>query len=347
MAAEARAWREDRHGWVASGMRLWKRPALQQVFGAYEPVLFEDDPVRARPTGRPWMVWAGKATVGHRDAYRVEDGFLRSRGLGADLVPPLSLVVDDLGIYYDPTAPSRLERLIAQRASLRPDQNRRALALIRKIRDAGLTKYNLSGAQPELPTGHRILVVGQVEDDASLTRGGGAVRTNDGLLTAARAAHPDAILIYKPHPDVEAGLRDGGSVAPELADLVVAQTDVGYLLDHVDAVWTMTSLLGFEALIRGVPVTTLGAPFYAGWQLTDDRGEVPPRRRATPSLAGLVHASLIDYPRYIHPDTQKPCAVETAVAWLAQADSMPPRSWPNRLLSKLQGLFASRAHLWR
>jgi capsular polysaccharide export protein len=237
--------------------------------------------------------------------------------------------------------------LITQRAILRPDQKRRAHALIRKIRDAGLTKYNLSGARPDLPAGQRILVVGQVEDDASLTQGGGAVRTNDGLMSAARAANPDAILIYKPHPDVEAGLRDGGSGSAELADLVVSQADVGYLLDNVDAVWTMTSLLGFEALIRGVPVTTLGAPFYAGWQLTEDRGEVPPRRRATPSLAGLVHASLIDYPRYIDPDTQKPCAVETAVAWLAKADRTPPRSWPNRLLSKLQGVFASRAHLWR
>lgn len=347
LAAETRAWREDHRGWVASGMRLWKRGPLQDAFGTHKPLLFEDEPAKARATKRPWMVWASKAAVGHADALRVEDGFLRSRGLGAALVPPLSLVIDDLGIYYDASKPSRLENLIGQRATLRPDQERRAEALIRQIKTAGLSKYNLGGQQPDLPRGHRILVVGQVEDDASLIHGGGDIRTNAGLLEATRAANPNAVLIYKPHPDVEAGLRPGGDLSDDLADVVVREADTSFLLQEVQEVWTMTSLLGFEALIRGVPVTTLGVPFYAGWQLTQDLAQVPPRRRATPSLAGLVHACLIDYPRYIHPDLKRPCPVEAAADWLSQSRLVPPRSWHNRMLSKLQGLFASQARLWR
>ncbi|WP_227269792.1 capsular polysaccharide biosynthesis protein [Roseobacter weihaiensis] len=347
LAAETRAWREDHRGWVASGMRLWKRGPLQDAFGTHKPLLFEDHPAKARATKRPWMVWASKAAVGHADALRVEDGFLRSRGLGAALVPPLSLVIDDLGVYYDASKPSRLENLIAARATLRPYQARRAEALIRQIKSAGLSKYNLGGRQPELPQGHRILVVGQVEDDASLIHGGDSIRTNAGLLKATRTANPDAVLIYKPHPDVEAGLRRGGELSDDLADVVVREADTIFLLQEVQEVWTMTSLLGFEALIRGVPVTTLGLPFYAGWQLTNDLAQVPPRRRATPSLAGLVHACLIDYPRYMHPDLKTACPVEAATDWLAQADPTPPRSWHNRLLSKLQGLFASQARLWR
>jgi capsular polysaccharide export protein len=118
------------------------------------------------------------------------------------------------------------------------------------------------------------------------------------------------------------------------------------VLEHVDAVWTMTSLLGFEALLRGVPVTTLGAPFYAGWGLTIDRGDVPPRRRADLSLEGLVHATLIDYPRYFDPKTGTPCPVEVVVARLAAGD-LPTPGPGNRILSKLQGLFASQAHIWR
>src|SRR5687768_3105972 len=43
----------------------------------------------------------------------LEDGFLRSVGLGKT-EPPLSIVVDDVGIYYDATQPSRLESLIAR-----------------------------------------------------------------------------------------------------------------------------------------------------------------------------------------------------------------------------------------
>ncbi|MBY5931546.1 capsular polysaccharide biosynthesis protein [Tateyamaria omphalii] len=346
LAAETRAWRADHRGWVASGMRLWKRRPLQKVFGRYVPMRFEEDPGRARALGRPWMVWAGKADVGHEDAVRVEDGFLRSRGLGAELIPPLSLVTDDLGIYYDPSRPSRLEHLIRERRVLRPDQVARADALVRALTAAGLSKYNLSGEVPDLPKGQRVLVVGQVEDDASIRLGAGEIRTNRALLEAARAAQPDAVLIYKPHPDVEAGLRDGAFDAAGIADVVADRADIAVLLDQVDELWTMTSLTGFEALLRGVRVVTTGAPFYAGWGLTEDRGAVPPRRREDVSLAGLVHATLIDYPRYFDPITGTACPVEVVVERLRNGP-LPRPGLANRLLSKLQGLLASQAHLWR
>lgn len=346
LSAQARNWREDHRGWVASGMKLWKRKPMQQFFGRHGPITFEDDPARARNVGRPWMVWAGKAEVGHKDASRVEDGFLRSRGLGADLIAPVSLVVDDLGIYYDPAQPSRLEKLIAARAVLRTDQEARALRLIHRIVQNRLTKYNLGGQVAQLPEGHRILVVGQVEDDASVVTGTRAIQSNSELLRTARAANPEAVLIYKPHPDVEAGLRTGALSDKTLVDYVAHKGDATAILEQVQEVWTMTSLMGFEALLRGVPVTTVGAPFYAGWGLTKDLGEAPPRRRARPTLAGLVHAALIDYPRYMDPKTGEPCPVEVAIDRLAQGDSIRQGS-ANRLLSKLQGLLASYAHLWR
>ena len=108
----------------------------------------------------------------------------------------------------------------------------------------------------------------------------------------------------------------------------------------------MTSLLGFEALLRGLPVTVLGAPFYAGWGLTRDLGPVPERRKARPSLEGLVHAALIDYPRYRDPVTGMACPVEVVAERLAAGRVAHP-GVANRGLSKLQGLFASWAHLWR
>jgi capsular polysaccharide export protein len=294
------------------------------------------------------MCWANRAgEIG--EVVRVEDGFLRSRGLGAELVPPLSLVLDDLGIYYDPGRESRLERLIAERATLRPDQQDRAERVIARLVSLGLSKYNLGGDLPELPEGRRILVAGQVEDDASIRLGAGAVNTNLGLLRAARAANPGAVILYKPHPDVEAGLRPGAipqGALEGLADAVLARTDPIALLSHVAALWTMTSLLGFEALLRGTPVHTTGAPFYAGWGLTTDHGAIPPRRRARPDLAGLVHATLIDYPRYRDPVSGRPCPVEVVIDRLATGRVAHPGA-ANRLLSKLQGLLASRAHLWR
>jgi len=358
LAARTRAWREDRHGGLAYGMRLWKRGPLQKFYGAEKPLVFSDKPgeaeEQARKLGAPVLAWAGKVDdiLDARTAranlplMRIEDGFLRSRGLGAELVPPLSLVRDELGIYYDPRRPSRLERLIA-RAAEKPEHPR-AAALIARLRASGLSKYNLGDTElPELPKGHRILVPGQVEDDASIRCGTEAISTNSGLLQAAREANPEAVILYKPHPDVEAGLRAGRvENAGDWADLVLERTDPAALIERVDAVWTMTSALGFEALIRGRKVTTLGAPFYAGWGLTDDRGNPPERREARPTLEALVQAVLIDYPRYFDPVTGTPCPVEVVLDRLEHGP-LPAPGPGNRLLAKLQGWFAGHAHLWR
>ncbi|MCP5037888.1 MAG: capsular polysaccharide biosynthesis protein, partial [Rhodobacteraceae bacterium] len=355
LEAQARAWREDRHGYVASGMRLWKRDPLQRFYGREKRLVFADKPkvavAKAQESGRHLMVWAGKATNAHMSpdikTLRVEDGFLRSRGLGAELTPPLSLVTDDLGIYYDPSQPSRLERLIGASTALPAYAIDRAEALIERLKATKLTKYNLEWVGlPELPQGRRILVPGQVEDDASIQLGCGNVRTNLGLLQATRAANPEAVIVYKPHPDVEAGLRTGRIEASELADVVADRADPLALIDAVDEVWTMTSLLGFEALLRARKVTILGMPFYGGWGLTNDLGDVPgkwiERRIVRPSLSAVVHATLIAYPRYFDPVAGLPCPVEVVVERLA-AGALPRPGPTNRMMSKMQGLLASHA----
>ncbi len=357
LEAQARAWREDRAGHIAVGMRAWKRRHLTQFFG---PMRFTDDPAKAAADGRPVMVWAGRETPAlvaacagaKRPLHRVEDGFLRSRGLGAELVPPLSLVLDDLGIYYDPTRESRLDRLIAEAAAMDTKRLLRAEKLVARLVALGVTKYNPGGPLPDLPQGDdrpRILVPGQVEDDASITFGAGEVRTNAALLQCARALHPEAVILYKPHPDVLAGLR-GGDVAADVlaacADMVLPGGDPATLLAQVDGVVTITSSLGFEALLRGVPVTCLGAPFYAGWGLTRDLGPVPAHRRAHPSLAALAHAALIAYPRYHDPLTGQPCSPEVALERLASGVGLRPRP-TLRTLAKLQGWLAGQSWLWR
>lgn len=339
--AEARAWRQDHAGHLAYGMRLWKRPFLSRAFGSGKGLRFTD-----RPQPNVTLAWANRADQTPQ-AIRVEDGFIRSRGLGAALVPPLSLVADDLGIYYDPNRESRFERIMAQ--PLPPGGADRAGALARALIGAGVTKYNLSGPVPDLPPGRRILVPGQVEDDASIRLGAGAERSNLALLTRVRAENPDAVLIYKPHPDVEAGLRPGlipPSDLDRLADVVAHRASPAALLAQVDEVWTITSTMGFEALLRAVPVTTLGAPFYAGWGLTTDLGPVPSRRRTRADLAHLVHAALIAYPRYFDPVSGLPCPPEVALERLADPHFRP--GGPTlRLLAKAQGLLSSYAWIWR
>lgn len=352
--AQSRAWREDFTGWEAAGMRLWKRGAVQKFYGGWAPVGFSETVERARARaakrGARVMVWASKDEGRDEGLVRVEDGFLRSRGLGAELVPPLSLAADDLGIYYDPTRESRLERLITASDALPAAEVARAERLIARLTRSKLSKYNIGGNLPPLPEGHRILVPGQVEDDASIRLGcTGTAQTNLDLLRATRAANPGAVILYKPHPDVEAGLRKGAvppDTALELADAVLDHADPATLLDAVDEVWTLTSLIGFEALLRGRKVTCLGTPFYAGWGLTTDLAPTPARRQARPGLTGLAHATLIGYPRYRDPVSGLPCPVEVIVERL-ETGALPRPGPGNRALSKLQGLMASRAHLWR
>ncbi|NNK77740.1 MAG: capsular polysaccharide biosynthesis protein, partial [Litoreibacter sp.] len=319
-------------------------------FASSLPAALSTDPER------PLMIWAGSESdeaarevhVQNRKILRVEDGFLRSRGLGADLIPPLSLVCDDLGIYYDSRHASRLERLISASPDLPDHAIERAAQLRQSIIRRGITKYNLRQDKVDLPGDgrERILVVGQVEDDASILSGASDFRTNEELLTAVRADFPDAFLIYKSHPDVSAGLRPQGEISTQAADLVLDEVDPADLLCEVDRVCTITSLLGFEALLREVPVSCYGAPFYAGWGLTDDRATVPLRRKSGPSLDGLVHAALIAYPRYHDPVTSLPCPPEIAVLRLTSGE-IPSPGIRNRFLSKLQGLLAGYAHLWR
>jgi len=357
LEAQARAWREDRPGYVALGMRSWKRGHLRDGFGdGAGGIRFVDDTDTALADGRPVMVWAGKESTAlsracaeaGRPLLRIEDGFLRSRGLGAELVPPLSLVRDDRGIYYDPTRDSLLETLIAQAAALPPARLRRAERLVERLTQTGVTKYNLKGdVLPDLPRDRPVVLVpGQVEDDASIRLGACDVRRNDELVQTARRLYPSAFLIYKPHPDVAAGLRPGALRNSCAADLVIEQADTAALLARVDRVVTITSALGFEALLRGVAVTTLGAPFYAGWGLTTDLGQPPARRTARPSVTALAHAALISYPRYFDPVTGLPCPPEVALDRLATGKGLqqPPRL---RALAKLQGWFAGHAWLWR
>src|SRR5579862_6663236 len=114
----------------AVGFSRWKRPALRSVFSEAK-VIFVDD-ASLVPAGGTCAAWGRKAIPGRLapgvSVLRLEDGFLRSVGLGADLIPPVSLVVDRRGMYYDATAPSDLEELLAS-ADFTPALKERARAL--------------------------------------------------------------------------------------------------------------------------------------------------------------------------------------------------------------------------
>lgn len=344
---------------VILGIKPWKRWQIRRFVAG--PLRFASTPRWAlREQGRiggAIAVWAAREPDGFAaDAaaqgaplLRMEDGFLRSVGLGSNHVGAASLVLDDRGIYFDSRTPSGLEDLL-QRGECDPALLERAAALRSQLIRLKLTKYNvgalLSVPIPVVPGQKRVVVIGQVENDASLRLGSPLVRSNLELLKLVRAAEPDAWIVYKPHPDIEADTRPGALKDAEVmlhANQIVRGVSVTTLFPAVDVLHTMTSLTGFEALLRGLPVVTWGQPFYAGWGLTDDRVPIARRTRRL-GLDELVAGALIQYPLYVDPLSGRRCEVEQVVDRLAEmgvADSGKQRSRVRRIFRLCRGWLRS------
>ncbi|MEA3059121.1 MAG: capsular polysaccharide export protein [Sphingomonadales bacterium] len=334
------------------GFAFWKqRHVAPLLWGGGEPFKFLRSASSAH-SGSPIAVWRAKvpgecaAELERAGAalIEVEDGFLRSRGLGADCIPPLSITVDRLGAHFDPSRESELERLLDKGKFGEPLLDR-ARDLRHLIVEAGLGKYDRGHLALDRLAGDRchILVPGQVEDDRAVTLGGCGLVSNLELLKRVREQARHAYILYKPHPDVVAGHRRGTipqSACLEFADEIVGDVPISSLIAMVDEVHVNTSLAGFEALLREKRVTTYGVPFYAGWGLTTDLGPVPARRTARRTLDELVAATLLLYPRYFDPVTGLPCPAEVVVARLS--DGEPPVAGLVVGLRRLQGKLLRR-----
>ena len=332
------------------GVARWKRVTV-------DPLLWDGTgPVRYARASQAAMLTAGDAAIAWKSRTpaallgaldlrgivpgEIEDGMIRSVGLGANCVPPLSVIVDRRGIYFDPSAPSDLETILVE-ADMPPLLLARAAALRARTVAEGISKYGraLPVALPPRDARRRVLVTGQVEDDRSILTGGAGM-TNLALLEAARKLEPDTWIVYKPHPDVEAGHRKGriaDADALRHADAIDRAAPITALIDNVDALHVITSLAGFEALLRGKEVITHGMPFYAGWGLTRDLMPLPPRRGRRRTLDELVAGTLILYPRYTDPVTRLPCGPELVIdrisSNLAKVSSplIVIREWQGRL----------------
>lgn len=326
----------------ATGFSIYKREIVRSFFQGSR-VMFARNADRI-PGSATQVVWGRRSDSAEQaGVIRLEDGFIRSVGLGADLVRPLSWVMDRRGIYYDATRTSDLEAILQDTVFDGPLLARARVLRERLVAD-GLTKYNVGTKDWKRPEQSNsvaggasevarrvILVPGQVESDASLAYGAPGVRRNLDLLRAVRAANPDAYVIYKPHPDVVAGLRrkgQGEHDASSWCDEIVTDAAMGGLLLSVDEVHTLTSLAGFEALLRGRKVVCYGQPFYAGWGLTDDVLPVTRRTRSL-SLDELVVGVLIFYPAYVSRTTGKFTTPERALDELLlwRENAAPSVSW--------------------
>jgi len=250
---------------------------------------------------------------------RMEDGFVRSVGLGSNFTAPRSLVIDSEGIYFDATRPSRLETLMQHYNCTESDLHR-AVALTQVLLTERISKYTRPADHTfdcSYYCGKKVLlVVGQVDGDASLRFGSGVVQSNLDLLLRVRRANPHANIVYKPHPDVVSGNRsdgiDSNCELDALCDRVETILPIDVVLRECDEVHTISSLTGLEALLYSKRVVTYGRPFYAGWGLTSDHCEFERRNRKR-SLDELIYISYIKYPAYLDIASGERVSVEQTV----------------------------------
>lgn len=259
---------------------------------------------------------AVKLAKKHRTSFvLLEDGFIRSIGLGVDSSPSFSLVEDDMGIYYDATTPSKLENILgsydfANDTKLMDDASHAIAFML----EHNISKYNNAPLVDDvfckkygLGEQESVLVVAQTAGDASLKYGMLDDFTTDEMINAAIAENPDAKVYLKIHPDVLSGKKSSDiDIVKAKKHCIIIEENVNpiSLLKHFSKVYTKTSGMGFEALLCGCECICFGIPFYAGWGVTSDKSKCS-RRKAKRSIEEIFAAAYILYTRYYNPYTKK------------------------------------------
>ena len=202
----------------------------------------------------------------------LEDGFLRSLGLGVDGYPPLSMVVDKLGIYYDTTRPSTLEQLVlAGECDEVLAEKARSQIVTHQLSkyNQTLVDYEKEGDEP------LVLVIDQTFGDMAVKYGQADAEHFAQMLQAAISENPNAKILVKTHPDVLSGKKQGyfspNENYPSNVYFFSDPVNPISLIKAVEKVYCVTSQMGFEALLVGKPVVTFGVPWFAGWGVTDER----------------------------------------------------------------------------
>jgi capsular polysaccharide export protein len=353
---EARALGRDH---ICVGFSYWKQPHLRGYLGASggRQRFMDEFKAKARAqAGDHVMVWGMKADDGFAESLRqrgvtvtrCEDGFVRSLGLGSNFLFPWSLCFDASGMYYDARQPSDLEILLNSGAP-DPQLTRKAQRVRQRLVEMRVSKYNLGGTRPEglrAKAGARriVLATGQVPDDFSIKLGLSLFTSNLDFLATVRRENPQAFIVYKEHPDIASGNRPGASDPEQLqalADMVLSDGDICEWIEACDHLHVMTSLAGFEALLREKPVTCWGAPFYAGWGLTEDKLKID-RRTFRPSVDELAARVLLQYSHFRLLHSVVPVSIDALLEHIAthpQVKGWGPAGTRKRFGAKARRLF--------
>jgi capsular polysaccharide export protein len=247
------------------------------------------------------------ATRHNINILRINDGFLRSLYPHRFRTLPLSLSIDG-PTSTEPCRPyCRLQTLLHSHDLTQTPELLEAASPLRRVYcGLGLSHFPSTGLfschshlGPKIR--QRVIVIDAMERAASLDPLSPLTFDSMDLVLMAKRENPEADILYKQRPYAQK--------KPDTADLEklryldkychILPDDIPWpaVLETADVVYTCESLLGLDALFHAKQVVTAGRPFYAGWNLTDDRS-IPKQSRPL-SLDQLFCVTHLVYPRYI------------------------------------------------
>jgi len=253
-------------------------------------------------------LWASKLSkLTNNNVLLLEDGFIRSFGLGVEGSPSFSIVKDEIGIYYDATQPSKLENIL-NTYNFQNDTTliQKAKDAISKILKYKISKYNNSkeiNLDYLNTTKEKILIIAQTNNDSSLKYGLGNFFDTKKMINDAIIENPNAEIYIKIHPDVLIGAKKSDITIDEIPQnchIIRENPNPIELIQYFNKFYTKTSGMGFEALLLNKEVYCYGMPFYAGWGITYDKLTCH-RRKKSLTINEVFAGSYILYSNYYNP----------------------------------------------
>jgi capsule polysaccharide export protein KpsC/LpsZ len=242
---------------------------------------------------------------------RVEDGYLRSFYLGKEHNQANSLVIDNESLHFDKNGKSIIHELISEEIDEKIT-NQHAEYFIKFCKNNFITKYSainkthlktIEQINNLFPAANFIGVVGQKPNDKSMIYGNPKSYSNFSIFYKALKENKDSIIIFKQHPDV---------VDNSLTDILVKLFCIFskrtffikdkflspiYFINRSNVIYTISSTIGFEALIHDKKTVVFGTPFYAGYGLTEDRVKIE-RKKKLITKEQLIYNYIYRYCKY-------------------------------------------------
>lgn len=283
--------------------------------------------------------WGTSESVGKKNIARlmkkygkkpfvIEDGFIRSVGIGLTREPGLSITLGGETAYYDAYKESIFEKILNSNRDFSFEELKKARSSINLIINNRISKYNDS---PYLPiqigreNATKILVIDQRYGDQSVYSAKASDLDFQNMLIDAINNNPDADVIIKRHPDAIKGGKgsyfDDSRITftKNLENVILIDYDIHphQLLDLVEKVYVCSSGLGFEALLYDKEVICYGVPFYSNWGLTTDM-KIEKRRNKKRTLEEVFYVSYIECSRYFSPKLMEACDIEDCIDYIVE-----------------------------